>query len=119
MSIRCVAERYNAVRIMLRISSETTDADMDIKANMLASTAEAVFNTSGSNVFVGFGRWHEDTENARTIEIVTREQPINEDMEEISLFVNLTLGLTCFATVEPTTAFELYEVNAITRGSDQ
>jgi hypothetical protein len=56
------------------------------------------------------GRWKDETENARTIEIVTRDTPINSDMQDISDFVNRVLGLTCFATVEQTTAFELYEL---------
>jgi hypothetical protein len=111
MSMRFVAERYKAYRITLRISiSDDYETSIHVPANSLAEYAELVFGTDGSTITIGNGRWRNETELAAVIEIVTREQPINSDMEKISQFVNLNFGLTCFATVDETEAFELYEM---------
>lgn len=113
MSIRCVAERYNATRIMLRISADYLDDDMDDAANLLAEKCEETFVTDGSNIFPNIGRWKGEAENGRTIEIVARMDgmlEIADHLNSISRYVNVALNMTCFATVEQTTAFELYEL---------
>lgn len=116
MSIMCKAEKYSAFRIILRISSL---GDIRDSAVLLARKAEEVFGTDGCNITYGDGRWKGETEPGAAIEIVVKNNSdlinwdyvLTRDLTVISDYVNLTLGLTCFATVDSVTAFELYELS--------
>jgi hypothetical protein len=72
---------------------------------------EMVFGTKGSNITYCDGRWDREIENGAIIEIVLRESPTNEQMEIISYRINVGAGVSCFATVDNTVAFELYELS--------
>lgn len=117
MSNNCVAEAYDGYHVILRISADYSDEDMDTAANLLATEAERVFSTDGSNILRGLGRWKGESENGRTIEIVKRIDSrlgvyaglLEHCMQAISEYCNLTLGLSCFATVQQLRAYELYE----------
>ena len=118
MSIRCEAESYSARKFTFRISVDPTTHNIRDEAVALARYIEKVLAIDGSNIIYGDGRWKGETENGATIEAVRRMDNrlvdysglITHVMECVSKYVNLTLGLTCFATVEPTTAYELYEL---------
>ena len=119
MSTTFMAEQYDAFRVMLRVSDMRLDMKQTVRD--IAAKAEKVFQTDGSNATFGEGYWKGDIEIGATIEIVfrcdNRDDPIfnwdylnRQNLMEISEYVNKEHGLSCFATVEPTTAYELYEL---------
>lgn len=110
MSIMCVAKRAEAERVMLRISADYSNEDMDSAAEMLAKCAEEILLTDGSTIFSNTGRWKNESENGRAVEIISYHPVTQADLEVISRYVNVTIGMTCFATVDPTTVYELYEL---------
>lgn len=99
-------ERYNAYQHIIRISHADEDELRQIAAEIAMVTAMRL-GMDGANITYGHGMWKGDMEHGAAIEIVTREQTTNEDMQLIRNHVT-AMGLTAYVTVEQITAYELY-----------
>ena len=119
------AETYQANRLTLRMSGASEAArpanseinpeyireaaleTLDSDALKLAAYAEGRLGVDGSTITHGIGRWKDAAEIARVIEIVTYGPILRADLVDIRDQA-LRLGYTIFATIDATTAAELY-----------
>lgn len=99
-------ERYNAFQHIIRISHESEDVIQDAATEVARVTADRL-GIDGANITFGLGMWKGVLEHSASIEIVTRESTINEDITLIRNHV-VAMGLTAYVTVVELTAFELY-----------